>query len=98
MPKKTFHTAPRPKQPTADEIRAFEQGGPGQDAATDRPSLKPVGQVEPTKRLSLDIPESLHRRFKTACSATGRVMVAEIQQFIERRSQELEIEAGIAPR
>lgn len=34
-------------------------------------------------------------RFKTACSATGRKMVSEIQEFIERRTAEMEEEAGI---
>jgi predicted DNA-binding protein len=51
--------------------------------------------AEPTKRLSLDLPASTHTRFKTACSATGRKMVGEIQEFIERRIAELETEAGI---
>jgi hypothetical protein len=50
---------------------------------------------EPTKRLSLDLPASVHTRFKTACSATGRKMVAEVQDFIARRIAELEREAGI---
>jgi predicted DNA-binding protein len=45
--------------------------------------------------LSLDLPASLHRRFKTACSATGRKMVGEIEAFIEHRAAELEDEAGL---
>jgi hypothetical protein len=52
--------------------------------------------TEPTKRLSLDLPVSTHTRFKTACSATNRKMVNEIQEFIERRTAELEAEAGIS--
>jgi len=51
---------------------------------------------EPTKRLSIDLPASVHMRFKTACSATGRKMVSEIQEFIEHRTAELEDEAGIS--
>jgi hypothetical protein len=50
---------------------------------------------EPTKRLSLDLPASLHTRFKTACSATDRKMVGELQAYIESRTQELEDEAGL---
>jgi len=94
MPKKTFATAPRPKQPTADEIDAFEKGGVGHDqiGLQAAPELRPV---ERSKRLSLDLPESVHTRFKTACSATGRKMVNEIQEFIERRIAELESEGGI---
>lgn len=37
----------------------------------------------------------MHTRFKTACSATNRKMVAELQAFIETRTAELEDEAGI---
>jgi hypothetical protein len=42
------------------------------------------------KRLSIDMPASLHRRFRRACIATDRVMVSEILAFIERRAAELE--------
>lgn len=94
MAKKNFATAPRPRQPTADAITAFEQGGAGHD----RPeiTLAASRQAERSKRLSLDLPESVHTRFKTACSATGRKMVSEIHEFIERRIIELESEAGLA--
>lgn len=51
--------------------------------------------AESTKRLSLDIPRSLHKRFKMACTATDRKMVTELQTFIEHRTEELENEAGI---
>lgn len=53
-------------------------------------------ETEPTKRLSLNLPQSLHTRFKTACSATNRKMGSEIQQFVERRTEEIEQEAGLA--
>jgi hypothetical protein len=100
MNKKTFQTAPRPKpQPTADEIAAFERSGSGHDAAVQNvgsPKPANVANAEPTKRLSLDVPQSMHVRFKTACSATGRKMVGEVMTFIERRTAELEEEAGIS--
>lgn len=93
MSKKTFSAAPKPKLPTDDQIAAFEQGGAGHDKTT-RP--KAVTRVEePSKRLSLDLPQSVHTRFKTACSATGRKMVKELQDYIEQRTSELEKEAGI---
>jgi hypothetical protein len=46
--------------------------------------------AESMKRLSIDMPASLHRRFKLACTASDRVMVPEILAFIERRTAELE--------
>lgn len=94
MSKKTFASAPKPKQPTDDQILAFERGGAGHD--TKSPAApKPEMPAEPTKRLSLDLPASVHMRFKTACSATGRKMVTELQAYITQRTQELEEEAGI---
>ncbi|MFG6554979.1 hypothetical protein [Sulfitobacter sp. 1A16808] len=98
MSKKTFTAAPKPKQPSADDIDAFERGGAGHDQ---RPVpvasvVAPQKPAEPTKRLSLDLPASVHTRFKTACSATGRKMVSEIQDFIEERTAQLEAEAGIS--
>ena len=96
MTKKTFATAPKPRQPTADEIDAYENGGVGHDQPAARAATegRPVTN-ERSKRLSLDLPASMHPRFKTACSATGRKMVNELQELIERRTAELEEEAGI---
>ena len=96
MSKKTFSAAPKPRQqPTDDQILAFERGGAGHDTTrADKPVAKTMPD-EPAKRLSLDLPASLHTRFKTACSATDRKMVGELQAFIEQRTQELEEDAGI---
>ena len=94
MSKKTFSAAPKPNQPTADQILAFERGGAGHDRSPTTSS--PPRNDEPTKRLSLDLPKSVHTRFKTACSATGRKMVSELQTYIEQRTEELEKDAGIS--
>ena len=53
-------------------------------------------EPEPVKRLSLNLPESLHRRFKTICSATNKKMMTEIQRLVEHRTRELEDEAGLS--
>jgi hypothetical protein len=97
MSKKTFTAAPKPRQPTAEEIEAFERNGAGHDRQPAPVAAVPatVAPAEPSKRLSLDLPASVHTRFKTACSATGRKMVGELQDFIKRRTTELEAEAGI---
>ena len=93
MSKKTFTAAPKPNQPSLEAISAYEQGGAGHDRnAAPRAAAAPA---EPLKRLSLDLPASVHTRFKTACSATGRKMVSEIHDFIAQRTAELEAEAGI---
>ncbi len=96
MSRKTFAAAPKPKQPTDEQILAFERGGAGHDTQAQDPEPPKNAPTEPTKRLSLDLPASMHTRFKTACSATGRKMVAELQDYIEQRTIDLEQEAGIS--
>lgn len=94
---KQFTATPKP-QPSLEAIRAFEQSGAGQDTQTHIPvnvvKLEPTvtAKGEPTRRLSIDLPASLHRRFKTACSRTDRKMLAEVMEFIQRRTTELENE------
>ena len=96
MAKKNFATAPKPTgQPSDDQIAAFERGGAGHDTQTSRNTTAGI-KTEPTKRLSLDLPQSLHIRFKTVCSATSRKMAKELQTFIEARTAELEDEIGIS--
>ena len=93
---KTFAQAPKPKPLTAEIISAFESGGAGQDTQTHihtkvvRGEHTKAGKPEPTKRLSIDLPKSLHRRFKTACSNADKKMLAEVTDFIKRRTTELE--------
>ena len=50
------------------------------------------GKAEPSRRLSIDLPESWHRRFKTACTRADKKMIDEVTEFIKRRTLELEQE------
>lgn len=93
---KTFaKKAPKPpqaKQPTPDEITAFERAGAGHDQnpQTHKPAnVVKVSKAEPMKRLSIDIPASKHTAFKTACSANNLRMAREIENFIDKRLKEL---------
>ena len=99
MAQKNFTTAPKPtKQSMDEEIDAFERDGPGHDTATrhtGKPTAAQKAKADPIKRLSLDLPQSLHTRFKTACSATRRKMGNELRAFIAARTEELEKEAGV---
>ena len=94
MSKKSFTAAPRPKPLEPEAIEAYVQGGAGHDTTSRLTSATSTQARDvPMKRLSLDLPESAHRRFKVACAATGRKMAAELTAFIERRTAELENEA-----
>lgn len=94
MAKKSFQSAPKPKKTvSAEEIDAFVNRGVGSDS-TAKNKKNSSNLREKTKRLSIDLPQSMHLRFKTACSATQRKMTKEIETFICKRTKELEKEAG----
>ncbi len=96
MAKKNFQTAPKPSNSVSlENIQAFERGGAGNDQNTQTHKPANVGKGEPTKRLSVDLPLNTHLRFKSACSATNRKMVKEVEAFIVMKTAELEKEAGI---
>jgi len=95
MTKKSFQSAPKPSRTvSSEEIDAFVNRGVGSDSLAKR--TKEYSKLrEQTKRLSIDLPQSIHLRFKTACSATQRKMTKEIEAFICKRTCELEKESGI---
>lgn len=91
MANKKFSTAPKPKKQLSQaEIEAFEQGGAGHDQ--NKPQTHITTNVGKTKRLSIDLPEETHKRFKVACSAHGLKMTKEVEKFILARCAELESE------
>lgn len=82
---KTFKTAPRPSgQPSVDQMAAYVRSGAGKDKA----------EEEATARMSVDLPESLHRRYKAACVRAGLKMSADVTSWVERRAAELEAQVG----
>jgi|SRR5271163_490519 len=67
-------------------VEKVEPSNPGLGVTT-----KP-GKAEPTRRLSIDLPESWHRRFKIACTRADRKMIDEVTEFIKHRTLEFEKE------
>lgn len=45
---------------------------------------KPTTTPEPMKRLTIDVPENLHRRLKIACATRGSNMADEIRALLEK--------------
>jgi hypothetical protein len=43
------------------------------------------GEVEPMKRLTLDVSLSLHKRIKSQCAQEGKKMADVIREFLESR-------------
>lgn len=52
-----------------------------------REAEEPAG-IEATKRLTLDLPQSLHRRIKATCATRGTKMVDEIRTLLEEHFPE----------
>ena len=46
------------------------------------------GGAEEMKRLTFDIPASLHRRIKVACALKGVTMVEELRELLNRQYPE----------
>ena len=59
----------------------------------------PVAESEPTKRLTIDIPHSLHLRVKSQCVLRGVSMVDVVKAFLERefKTESSENIAGAKP-
>jgi hypothetical protein len=67
-------------------------GEMGKDPNTGVGITTKAGRAERTRRLSIDLPESWHRRFKIACTRADKKMIDEVTEFIKRRTVELENE------
>ena len=76
MTKKVSFARVAPKAP--DEWVA------GAGAETASAHASPPGPTEPMKRLTIDIPRSLHTRIKAACALRGSKMADEIRALLDR--------------
>lgn len=43
---------------------------------------------DPMKRLTIDVPQSLHTRIKTVCASRGKKMADEIRELLEQHFPE----------
>ncbi len=60
---------------------------PQQDRAVARPTLSPptVEMKEAIKRLTIDIPESLHRDIKAQCAMRGTKIADEVRELLMKK-------------
>jgi len=77
------------RKPTNVESREDETQSHIPSKAGNKEPVEAVKE-EPVARLSIDLPKSLHRRFKTACAKADLKMVTEVMNLIERRTRDLE--------
>lgn len=79
--------ASRPSADAVDKWMEGQSGGAGESAppaatATAKPSAVPAPKM---KRLTIDIPDSLHRRVKSRCGMDGLRMADVIRELLEQR-------------
>jgi hypothetical protein len=75
-----------PQRPSAAEADQWVRGTDPAAASAPVPvaSSSPVPPVrEPTRRLTLDLPERLHRKMKIRSATTGVPMVDEVRSVLE---------------
>ena len=78
MSKKTVSIPTKARKPdTADQWVTA-----GDSVAEPEPATE---EKEKTKRFTIDLPASLHKRFKSLCVDTDTNMADEIRRFIESR-------------
>jgi hypothetical protein len=77
MKKKVAFKVPAPP-PTAD---AWVSRGAEAEQEQQAPPPKPA---EPMKRLTIDVPLSLHTRIKTGCAASGRKIADVARELLEQ--------------
>ena len=73
----SFARPARPAQPEAD---AWVGGGGAEAVAS---ATKPAKQPVPMKRLTLDIPEELHRRVKSGCATRGEKIADVVRRYLD---------------
>lgn len=67
-----------------------ESSGPANTETGEGADPEIRAESEPIVRLTVDLPESAHLRFKAACALSRRTMVQEVRELIEQRTRVLE--------
>jgi hypothetical protein len=87
----------RPSPEEVDKWLENQSAGGGETASPittllpareEKAPSKPAPAVEAIKRLTIDIPDSLHRRVKSGCGKEGVRMVDVVRELLEKRFPE----------
>ncbi len=77
-----------PASPSADEWVSQAGANTSRDSPEAAENGAAAAEPEPLKRLTLDIPVSLHTRIKSQCALRQVKMVEEIRQVLEEHFAE----------
>lgn len=81
--KVTFGPRPKPAAPAPAEVDKWvESRGRGVEPTPETPPPPP--KAEAVKRLTVEIPASLHARVKAGCAAKGVKISDEVRAWLER--------------
>jgi hypothetical protein len=80
MNKKITFSA-RPPSVLANESQTI----PDQAAIDAWVNNEPVAAIEPVKRFTFEVPQSLHKRIKMTCAAQDRQMADVIREMLEKQ-------------
>jgi hypothetical protein len=72
--KVAFGAKPGPTPPVARSADEWVQNRPAEQDATG----------EPMKRLTIDVPASLHTRIKVGCTLRGRKIAEELRELLDK--------------
>lgn len=72
------------ERPSAADADKWVRGGGSEPSSAAAPATAPEPPPrEPTRRLTLDIPERLHRAMKIRAATTGVTMLEEVRALLE---------------
>lgn len=72
--KVAFGAKPDPVSPVARSVDEWVQNHPAEQAVAG----------EPMKRLTIDVPASLHTRIKVGCTLRGRKIADELRELLDK--------------
>ena len=78
--KVAFGAKPQPATPATRSADEWVQNRPAEQATT--------VAGEPMKRLTIDVPASLHTRIKVGCTLRGRKIADELRELIDKHFPE----------
>lgn len=84
MSRKTVSIKPQARKSHADAMNAWV--AQGAEVATPHPQIAPADK-EPMKRLSIDLPASLHKELMMYCAANGTKAAQLVRTLIEQTIQ-----------
>jgi hypothetical protein len=73
-----------PQRPAEADFDKWVQGQPGGQEETPKEPAEPAKPVEPMRRLTIDVPDSLHIRIKVTCTLRKRKIADAIRELLER--------------